>query len=94
MSACAWFLSVVRVEELERVLAIEALSHPTPWPRALFEGELSLAWARVLGLRASPEAELAGYIDYWIVHDELHVLNVAVEVDAAERGTVRSGQNG
>lgn len=63
--------------DLGGVLEIEKASHPTPWPRLLFLQELELGWARLETLRDA-EGQLLGYLDTWSVHDELHILNIAV----------------
>lgn len=84
-----WRLEQMTVGDLDEVLEIEAASHPTAWPRALFEGELGLAWARLRTLRSVSSGRMLGYIDFWLVHDELHVLNIAVAPRARRRGCAR-----
>ncbi|OIP29732.1 MAG: ribosomal-protein-alanine N-acetyltransferase [Deltaproteobacteria bacterium CG2_30_63_29] len=72
------------VDDLDAVMEIEAAAHPTAWPRALFVGEIDLSWATVEV--ACWDERIVGYVDYWLVHDELHILNVAVATDARRRG--------
>lgn len=67
----------MREQDLSEVLEIERASHPTPWPRLLFLQELELGWARLESLWDA-EDHLLGYLDTWVVHDELHILNIAV----------------
>ena len=80
-----WRVAPMQASDLKEVMAIERASHPTAWPEALFLGELDLAWSRLLLLRDFAGV-LLGYIDFWLVHDELHVLNVAVAPAARRQG--------
>jgi ribosomal-protein-alanine N-acetyltransferase len=74
----------VRPEEIDRLLAIERESFSVPWTRKMFEAEVTgnpfsqVDVARVPG--ATPgELRLIGFVCYWVVFDELHLLDVAVE---------------
>lgn len=84
-----WELEPISESDLDEVLEIELQSHPTAWPRALFAGELELSWSRLMALRSRSDGRMLGYIDYWLVHDELHVLNVAVAPEARRQGCAR-----
>ncbi|MEW6325154.1 MAG: ribosomal protein S18-alanine N-acetyltransferase [Nitrospirota bacterium] len=72
----------MRREDLDDVAALEAMVSNPAWSRAMFESELTtnqfavFLVARVLDAAGAPA--LCGYIGFWIVFDELHLLNVAV----------------
>jgi ribosomal-protein-alanine N-acetyltransferase len=51
--------------------------------------ELVRAWSRLRAAR-DPNGALLGYMLFWHVVDELHLLNVAVAVDARRRGIGRA----
>jgi ribosomal-protein-alanine N-acetyltransferase len=78
---------VVRVMEIEK----DGFKHP--WSRELIERELANAWSQILLAcdLDSPGAErVLGYIVFWLVHDEIHVLNVATALEARRRGVGRA----
>ncbi|MBI4639722.1 MAG: ribosomal protein S18-alanine N-acetyltransferase [Candidatus Tectomicrobia bacterium] len=68
--------------DLDEVVVIEKQSYASPWPRALFLSELRdvnsahLLVARPVH-RGTPDHVL-GYICFWVVVDEAHIVNVAV----------------
>ncbi|MDA8233576.1 MAG: ribosomal protein S18-alanine N-acetyltransferase [Clostridia bacterium] len=72
-------------EHIDEILAIEAVSFPTPWSRQSFLHELSdndLA-CYVVALDGD---KVAGYAGMWIIIDEAHLTNVAVHPDYRGRG--------
>jgi [ribosomal protein S18]-alanine N-acetyltransferase len=84
-------IELMRPDDLDAVLEIERASFKTPWTREAFLHELERN--RVAGLwvaraeRSGPAAAtspIAGYLCLWVVADEVHVTNLAV--DPARRG--------
>ncbi len=66
--------------DLEQVMAIEQLSFTMPWSRNLFLSELRSRTVATLLVALDPNAPVrtvVGYIVYWLVADEMHILNVA-----------------
>jgi ribosomal-protein-alanine N-acetyltransferase len=76
--------------DVDRVLEIEKEGFAHPWSRALVERELEHAWSRLLLAEDGAGGPVVGYIVFWIVHDEVHVLNVATTVAARRRGVGRA----
>jgi ribosomal-protein-alanine N-acetyltransferase len=72
--------------DLEAVMAIERLSFSTPWERQAFSDELARSWARLEVLRQTASGGVIGFCNYWLVADELHILNIAVHPDERRRG--------
>ena len=72
--------------DLEAVMAIEMLSFPIPWERQAFSDELARPWARLEVLRQVATGQVVGFCNYWLVADELHILNVAVHPDERRHG--------
>ena len=72
--------------DLDAVLAIERLSFPTPWERQAFSEEVARPWARLEVLRQVETGGVVAFCNYWLVADELHILNVAVHPDERRRG--------
>jgi ribosomal-protein-alanine N-acetyltransferase len=83
-----------RIEEadLPRIMEIEAAGFLHPWSEPMLRSELSHAWSVVLGAaEVAPGPErLLGYVIYWLVHDEVHVLNVATAPESRRRGVGRA----
>jgi [ribosomal protein S18]-alanine N-acetyltransferase len=79
--------------DLPRIVEIEQIAYTTPWSLKSFERELTLPFSRtvVASLKmgresssASCEAssasdELVGFLCRWLVADECHILNIAVD---------------
>ena len=83
--AINWVFSDMVAEDLPEVIAIERASFPNPWTGPLFLQELQVAFSRIIlaRLRGGP---VAGYVCRWLVADEVHVLNVAVDPRHREQG--------
>jgi ribosomal-protein-alanine N-acetyltransferase len=72
--------------DLDAVLAIERLSSRAPWAKAAFADELDRPWARLELLRHGSTGRAVAFCNYWLVADELHILNVAVLPEERRRG--------
>jgi len=82
----------MRPTDLDRIVAIEKDGFLHPWSRELLEREMSHAWSHVLvAVEESPAGEdLVGYVVFWLVHDEVHVLNLGTAIEARRRGIGRA----
>ena len=74
----AWVFSDMTADDLPEVVAIERASFTNPWSGALFLQELHVGFSRIILARRAGEP-LAGYLCRWLVADEMHILNVAVD---------------
>ena len=74
----AWVFSDMTADDLPDVVAIERASFTNPWSGSLFLQELHVGFSRIILARRGGEA-LAGYLCRWLVADEMHILNVAVD---------------
>jgi ribosomal-protein-alanine N-acetyltransferase len=75
--------------DLDEVLEIERHAFHSPWSRQLLVEELERDWARLEVVRSSDghgAGRIVAYINYWLVRDEVHLLNLAVHPDARRRG--------
>jgi len=63
----------------EQIMEIEKVSFPSPWSRGSFKAEtekqISYLWALI------SDNTVYGYICFWILEDELQLLNLAVHPD-------------
>jgi [ribosomal protein S18]-alanine N-acetyltransferase len=73
--------------DLDAVDEIERHSFRAPWAPQVFLEELDRAWARVAVARE--RGRVVGFVDYWLVHDEVHLLAIATHPDARRRGVGR-----
>ncbi len=76
--------------DITAVLGVENLCYPNPWPRQIFQRELRASWSHllVIELEQGSGATIA-HCCYWVVHDELHILNLSVHPDHRRRGYAR-----
>ena len=72
--------------DLDAVMEIERLSFRTPWLRQAFEEEMARSWARVDVLHDTRTGRPVAFADYWLVADELHILNIATHPEARRQG--------
>lgn len=82
----------MRPEDLERVVEIQRSAFAHPWSRELIAREMGHDWSSVL-VAVEPGAAgeaIVGVVVFWLVHDEVHVLNVAVAPEARRRGVARA----
>ncbi len=82
----------MRPEDLDRVVEIEKDGFRHPWSKELLERELAHAWSTVLlAATDGPRGErIIGFVVYWLVHDEVHVLNIATAREERRRGVGRA----
>jgi ribosomal-protein-alanine N-acetyltransferase len=81
-------ISEMASSHLPHVLEIERLSYPTPWTQGLFLHELKLPFSRVrvAHTNGNGTSTLVGYVCWWLVAEEAHILNLAVHPDHRRRG--------
>lgn len=72
--------------DLDEVMQIECRSFPTPWSRRLFERELLLPYAKAFVALEIPPTQVVGYICFWLVAQETHILNLAAHPERRRRG--------
>ncbi len=77
-------------DDLAEVAEIEAASHRPPWPNQIFLEELEREWAYLDVVRVPGEgperSRVAAFCNYWLVRDEVHLLNIAVHPDHRRAG--------
>jgi [ribosomal protein S18]-alanine N-acetyltransferase len=80
-------------EDLPAVMELEKASFRNPWSMELLRRELGHDWSIILLLEEPlPDGSrrLLGISIFWIVHDEVHVLNVATAPEHRRRGVGRA----
>ena len=78
----------MRLSDLDSVMEIERLSFQGPWTRQVFIDELEREFAHVdVVHQRVPGGSLAvAFCNYWLVHDEVHILNIACHPDKRRQG--------
>ncbi len=79
-------------DDLPEVLEIEAIAFTHPWSPDLLRRELTHDWSTILlAEEETPSGKrLLGFLIFWLVHDELHILNVATHPSHRRRGVARA----
>jgi [ribosomal protein S18]-alanine N-acetyltransferase len=80
-------------EDMPAVIALEQAAFRNPWSPELLRRELDHDWSTIL-LVEEPQPDggrkLLGLAIFWIVQDEVHVLNVATAPEHRRRGVARA----
>ena len=77
----------MRLEDLDEVLSIEKGSFPTPWSRNMFLEEMENRNSRLVVFKI--DGAIVGYVCFWSVMDEAHLLNIAVHPTKRNQGLGR-----
>ena len=82
-------ISEMTAVDVRDVLSIESRSFSTPWNEEMFKTELSLDFSHnftaKMNINGTGEI-LVGYICFWQLHGEAHLLNIAVQPDYRRLG--------
>jgi ribosomal-protein-alanine N-acetyltransferase len=81
-----------RLADVFAICEIEKVSFPTPWSRWSFLMELTQRHSHTLVAGPPPRQPWRtwGYIVYWVVADEMHILNLAVHPRQRRRVLARA----
>lgn len=73
-------------DDVDRVVEIERACFAAPWPRQVFCEELGRSWAHLDVLRQKAGGAIVAFVNYWIVGDEVHILNLATHPEQRRCG--------
>lgn len=94
MTSPAFRLRTATDGDFARLLEIERAAHSHPWSEAQLRRELSTPYSTVLCAEAASgegeKARVVGFLVYWVIHDEMHVLDVVTAPEARRRGIGRA----
>ncbi len=80
----------MRAADVDAVMEIERRTFAEPWTPGLFLHELKVPFARSVVVRGPTGDEVLGYVCWWQVGDEVHILNLAVRPETQRRGIGRA----
>ena len=78
----------MRLGDLDDVMEIERVCFRAPWSRQVFIEELDRDWAylSVVKERRRSKSCAVAFCNYWLVRDEVHILNVATHSSHRRKG--------
>jgi ribosomal-protein-alanine N-acetyltransferase len=82
----AFQIEPMRLGDLDAVVEIERLSFRSPWSGQIFLEEMARDWAHVDVVRDAARGTVLAFGNYWLVADEVHLLNVATDPVARRAG--------
>ena len=83
----------MRPEDIDDVMRVETACFPLPWSPRVFLEELSRPQAHINLLRRQAGGRVVAFINYWMILDELHLLNVATHPDERRCGHAKRLMN-
>lgn len=86
------YIRRARLTDVRSLWEIEKLSFPTPWTLWCFFGEFANPRSTILvaGPPAPEPWEVWGYLVFWLVAGEMHILNLAVHPQKRRQGIARA----
>jgi [ribosomal protein S18]-alanine N-acetyltransferase len=82
-------LRPMAMADLERVTAIERACAMRPWARDTFANELSIPFSRSRVADLDAPVGVVGFVVWWRVVDEVHLLNLGVDPEFRRAGLGR-----
>ena len=76
----------MRESDLDEILLIEKSSFLSPWSRCAFENEMRAVYAFPMVIAQDVPPRIQGYLCFWILNDECHILNLAVHPSFRRKG--------
>ena len=82
----AFDVEPMRLGDVDAVMAIEKGSFRSPMTARLLLEEMGREWAHVDVVRDRASLEVVAFSNYWVVADEVHLLNLATQPEARRAG--------
>lgn len=82
----AFLIERMHPGDIDAVMEIERVSFRAPWSAQVFAEEMVRDWAHVDVVRDAAEGFLVAFGNYWLVADEIHLLNLATHPLARRAG--------
>ena len=82
----AFDVEPMRLADVDAVMAIEKISFRSPMTAQLLLEEMGREWAHIDVVRDRVLREVVAFSNYWIVADEVHLLNLATQPEARRAG--------
>ena len=82
----AFDVEPMRLGDVDAVMAIEKMSFRSPMTAAALLEEMGREWAHIDVVRDRPRRNVVAFSNYWMVADEVHLLNLATHPEARRAG--------
>jgi len=82
----AFDVEPMRLADLDAVMAIEGASFRTPMTAQALLEEMGREWAHIEVVRDRARRIVVAFTNYWLVADEVHLLNLATHPEARRAG--------
>ena len=79
----------MRHKDLPEVMTLEQASFTSPWNEQFFMDELERDFSYIFTARLEDKS-LAGFICFWVLFEEMHILNIAVAGKHRRKGIARA----
>jgi ribosomal-protein-alanine N-acetyltransferase len=77
-------------DDVAEILRVEQAVHKAPWTEENLRSELSKPYARLIVMTDDEtDSKVAAYIAYWVMFEECHILNVAVDLPHRRLGLAK-----
>ncbi|MBN2724898.1 MAG: ribosomal protein S18-alanine N-acetyltransferase [Deltaproteobacteria bacterium] len=77
------------LHNISEILDIERMSFTTPWSRDAFISELSIPHSFSVGIKSRKYNSILAFAVFWLIDDEVHILNIAVNPQFRKKGLAR-----
>jgi ribosomal-protein-alanine N-acetyltransferase len=87
-----WKILAMEKDHLKQVIEIEKASFPTPWSEKMFLEELTspLSFHFIASQRKKQQDLVLSYIIFWMLKEEVHILNLATHPGFRRLGIAQS----
>lgn len=76
-----------RTSDAKQIYHVEKNAQPAPWSENIFVNEFSVKWSNVWVVEDLEHTKsVVAFLVFWNVHDEIHILNIAVHENSRRRG--------
>jgi len=81
-----WLVEPAQIDDIDAIYEIEQENFSSPWSKISFYEELKHHYSYLWVAKDTITREIAGFICFWIIWDEMHILNIAVRKSLQGRG--------
>jgi|SRR5699024_9678731 len=71
----------MRIEDVPKVMNVDAGSFPAPWTKEIYEQELIENDFAYYFVMTTESEDIIGYVGLWIIFDDAQITNIAVHED-------------
>lgn len=73
-----WLVTPAQIADVDAIYEIEQENFSTPWSKISFYEEIKHHYSHLWVAKDVVTHDISGFICFWIIWDEMHILNIAV----------------